>query len=164
MYAGCYQPATEPAPPCPGYLCPPPPPVACSALNETMCLARTDCRTDYCTGCQADAKTFAKCAQPTDPYGPCPTNACLAPCSSLTTLDACGARLDCHSVFFDPGTCGCAVAGCCAHFQKCVDGGKAACTGMVACTIVKPYCELPYVVSYSGSCYEGCVKQTDCAP
>lgn len=161
-FSGCYQPATEPPPPCPGVFCPPPPPVACSALTETMCLARTDCRADYCPGCQA--KSFVKCSLPNDPQPQCPAIKCVAPCSSVTTLADCEARSDCHSVFFDPGTCGCAAAGCCAHFQKCVDGDKAACAGTVACTIVKPYCELPYVVSFSGSCYEGCVKQTDCAP
>jgi hypothetical protein len=127
------------------------------------CLGRGDCRADYCTGCQADAKSFARCAELTDnSNGPCPTIACLDPCSSLTMLADCDARPDCHSVFYDPGTCGCAAAGCCAHFQRCAAGAKAACTGTVACTIVKPYCELPYVVSYSGSCYEGCVKQTEC--
>jgi hypothetical protein len=86
-----------------------------------------------------------------------------AKCSDVTTQAACDARTDCHSVFVDPGTCGCAGAGCCAHFQSCADGDQANCMGPVACTMAMPFCESPYIVSVRGACYEGCVKQTDCA-
>jgi len=89
---------------------------------------------------------------------------CPAPCSAATTLDACEARTDCHSVFQDPGTCGCASAGCCEHFLRCADGDKAMCTGTPLCKIGTPLCDGPYVVAYTATCYEGCVKQTDCAP
>jgi hypothetical protein len=157
-FSGCYQPSTENAPPCPGYPCL----ALCSSLPEGACLARMDCRADYCSGCQT--KTFAQCARATDPPPVCPALKCVAACDAVTTLADCEVRTDCHSVFVDPGTCGCAVAGCCAKFSRCADGDKAMCTGMPLCKIATPFCELPYVVSYTGSCYEGCVKKTDCAP
>jgi hypothetical protein len=86
-----------------------------------------------------------------------------AKCSDVTTQAECDARSDCHSVFVDPGDCGCAASGCCARFQSCADGDQANCDGPVACRMALPHCEPPYIVSVQGSCYEGCVKQTDCA-
>jgi len=32
------------------------------------------------------------------------------------------------------------------------------------CAIVPPHCEQPYVLSYTGICYEGCVRATECMP
>jgi hypothetical protein len=84
-------------------------------------------------------------------------------CSDLTTQAACDARAGCHSVFVDPGTCGCAPSGCCARFDSCADGDKADCTGPALCKMKEPFCESPYTIAFEGSCYEGCVKQTDCA-
>jgi hypothetical protein len=84
-------------------------------------------------------------------------------CGQATTLDACDARPDCHPVYFDPRTCGCAAVGCCAHFQRCAAGKKAKCTGVPSCNAAAPYCEGPYVVSYTDICFEGCVRKTDCA-
>jgi len=85
-------------------------------------------------------------------------------CSSLTTRDACDARPDCHSVFQDRGVCGCAPAGCCTAFSRCADGGKARCSGMIQCGVAPPNCEGPYVVSYTDTCYEGCVLSPECGP
>jgi hypothetical protein len=87
-------------------------------------------------------------------------------CSSLTTLADCQARGDCHAVFTDPGTCGCASAGCCARFSRCADGGKALCTQPtgLGCDIATPFCESPYVLSYTAICYEGCVLSSECGP
>ncbi len=87
-----------------------------------------------------------------------------AVCSSLTTRDACDARSDCHSVFQDRGNCGCAPAGCCTAFSRCADGGKARCSGTIKCVVAPPSCEGPYVVSYTDTCYEGCVLSTECGP
>lgn len=84
-------------------------------------------------------------------------------CIDITTQAACDARTDCHSVFVDPGTCGCAASGCCARFDSCADGDKADCTGPALCKMMEPFCESPYIVAFEGSCYEGCVKQNDCA-
>jgi len=83
----------------------------------------------------------------------------------VTTQDECDARLDCHSVFFDSGLCGCAAVGCCAKFSACAQGQLADCAGAnVDCESVTPHCEGPaYVVSYAGNCYEGCVVPEDCA-
>jgi hypothetical protein len=137
-------------------------PPACSALGEAACLARTDCRTDYCPTCTG--KGFLRCTTTADGPPACAQPRCAAPCSSATTLDACEARTDCHSVFQDPGTCGCAASGCCAKFSFCAAGDQATCTGTPVCKSLAPFCESPYVVAYAGSCYEGCVKKTDCAP
>ena len=107
--------------------------------------------------------------------GGCPGVACpppdagsldaSGPCSTAATAAACDARAGCHSVFFDPNTCGCAALGCCAHFSKCAEGAQAICknTGL-GCTIAQPFCEGPYVIAYSNGCYEGCVRMTECAP
>ena len=86
-------------------------------------------------------------------------------CTLLTTLADCDARSDCHAVFIDPGTCGCGSVGCCAHFSRCADGGKADCKGPAVCKAATPFCEGPgYVVAYANACYEGCVRATACAP
>jgi hypothetical protein len=86
-------------------------------------------------------------------------------CAQVTTLADCDARTDCHSVFFDPGTCNCAPAGCCEHFSKCADGKQAKCTSTgLACAIATPLCDGMYVLSYTASCYEGCVRSSECAP
>lgn len=86
-------------------------------------------------------------------------------CSLVTTDAECQARIDCHSVFFDPGTCGCAASGCCARYSFCADGGWAQCNPVpLACAIATPYCQSPYVVSYRNNCFEGCVRQTECMP
>jgi hypothetical protein len=92
-------------------------------------------------------------------------DAAVGACSQATTQVACEARSDCHPVFSDPGTCGCATPGCCARFSVCADGGKALCTmpATMGCAIATPHCEGPYVVSYSKICYEGCALQTECS-
>ncbi|SRR6266540_7486346 len=85
-------------------------------------------------------------------------------CSAVTTLVVCEARADCHAVFTDPHDCACAALGCCSRFSRCADGDHANCKGPAACDAATPYCEGPFTVAYSGACYEGCVRATDCAP
>ena len=107
--------------------------------------------------------------------GGCPGFACPPPdagivdaggaCSSATTAAACDARTGCHSVFFDPQTCGCATVGCCAHFSACANGAQAVCkSAAILCNSAPPHCEGQYVIAYSNGCYEGCVRMTECAP
>jgi hypothetical protein len=112
--------------------------------------------------------------------GPCPGIACppidagctgaacgvdaSASCADVTTLAACDARTDCHSVFLDLQDCQCGGIGCCARFLRCADGDTAKCSGVVACDALTPHCEGQYVVSYTDACYEGCVRMTECAP
>ena len=161
-FSQCYDPSSEPPPSCPdsGVVCPPP----CSALtDEASCTARSDCRANRCPNCNGGS-SFSACVPATTSAIICPAIACPAPCSIATSQESCDARPDCHSVFVDPGTCGCAAVGCCAHFSRCADG-KPVCTPPAAfsCTIAKPYCEAPaYVVSYAGGCYEGCVPAAAC--
>lgn len=98
----------------------------------------------------------------------CPTDfdaGCKPSCADLTTLAECDARTDCHSVFVDPGTCGCGAPGCCAHFSRCAEGYSTDCSGsMISCTVQAPFCDTPsYVVSYVNGCYEGCVAPKHCS-
>jgi len=141
--------------------CPP----TCAGLDEVSCKGTSGCTPEYCPNCSG-GKTFAGCAPPGGAPFAC-SAACPAPvsCASVATEAACDTRPDCHSVFVDPGTCDCAVAGCCTSFSHCADGSKAACKGTSVCQIATPYCEAPaYVVSYTASCFEGCVRPTECAP
>jgi hypothetical protein len=158
-YKGCYQIGAESPPQCGAVSCPPP----CAGIPEAQCKQLFNCRADYCSAC-GSSQTFARCSLPSDPPAPCPAIACVQTCAQVTTLAQCELRTDCHSVFVDPGTCGCAAVGCCAHFSRCAAGDKARCTGMPACMIVAPHCEGPYVVAYADTCYDGCVQQKDCAP
>jgi hypothetical protein len=140
---------------------------ACSGLDESACTARSDCKAYYCQTSCTGGPTFVACSTPDMPPPiACPAVTCpSSPCSQVTTLAACEARLDCHSVFVDPGTCNCATVGCCAHFSFCATGDQAQCHGAIACAIAQPYCESPaYQVSYANNCYEGCVQAKDCAP
>lgn len=162
MFAGCYDPAHDPAPVCAALsiACPAP----CSILDEASCRQRTDCVAQVCPDCNG-VSNFLGCATLTDAIRSCPAIACPLPCGQVTTKDACEARPDCHSVFVDPRTCGCAALGCCAQFSRCADGDKAICKppSGAACAAVPPVCEGPYVVGYTATCFEGCVQQTDCA-
>jgi hypothetical protein len=94
----------------------------------------------------------------------CPVDASMS-CTDVTTLEACDQRPDCHSVFVDRQDCQCGGIGCCARFLRCADGDTANCSGgAVLCDALTPHCEGQYVVSYTASCYEGCVRMTECAP
>jgi hypothetical protein len=108
------------------------------------------------------------CTPGTGSCGVACTGAQCATCAEADTLEECEARPDCHSVFRDPGDCNCAGVGCCAQFSRCADGDLADCAPQeVQCDGAVPRCENPaYVISYRTdiSCYEGCVKPTDCAP
>lgn len=122
-----------------------------------------------CSGaaCQPDARTDAPSDAPSDGSLPVPDGRAVdtgvAACSALTTEADCRTRSDCHPLFSDPRTCGCATLGCCAVFSKCAEG-KADCKvpAQFTCTMPQPYCEGPYVLAYRAGCYEGCVRSTDC--
>ena len=160
-YAGCYDPARETPPICAtAVACPAP----CSILDEASCRQRTDCVALACPDCNG-GNNFTSCSTLTDTIHSCPAILCPLPCGQVTTKDACEARSDCHSVFVDPHDCTCLALGCCAQFSRCADGDKATCKAPsgVACGAAPPYCESPFVVGYTATCYEGCVQQTDCA-
>ena len=207
-YAACYRSDVSP-PPCIEAGCPAP--VVCSGLDETSCVARSDCRAAYCPACGAGTG-FAGCLTPTEALPQCPATTCPAPCDSfeetqcakngctplycptcsggqvyeacngprdaagcgsecvtsctdLTVQGQCDARTDCHSVFVSNAVADCVVNGGCTFFTHCADGGKASCTGTAACQITAPYCDgTAFVVSYAASCYEGCVRPSECGP
>jgi hypothetical protein len=162
IFGGCYgageQPRSCPLPP----PCPQPPP-ACDGLDEATCKARTDCLPQYCPGC--GGSTFMRCwPGDTKQTWICPAIACIVTCDQVTTLAACEARADCHSVFASSPVCDCATAGCCIVFAACADGDKVSCTPSPACTTPTPPCGPSYVASFpSGSCGD-CVQAKDCAP
>jgi hypothetical protein len=124
----------------------------------------------WCAGCEPGTGACDVVC----PGRPCLIDAAVASdtgsgtCAQLTSQDACEARSDCHSVFYDPGTCGCASPGCCARFSSCKEGAKAVCVspapGTGFCDMVTPVCEGPYVIAYTTYCYEGCVLNTECGP
>jgi len=85
-------------------------------------------------------------------------------CDNLTREAECEARSDCHPVYVDNRDCACDARGCCAQFTVCAEGGQADCRGPATCKVKQPICDGPYVIGYLGSCYEGCVRASDCAP
>jgi hypothetical protein len=48
-------------------------------------------------------------------------------------------------------------------FNRCADGGRANCTGPVACMAPQPNCGPLYNLSYTNVCFEGCVRPSECA-
>ena len=121
--------------------------------------------------CPAGQRWCPGCTPGTGSCGDvCPAIACPAPdagtsasCSEVTTQTECDVRSDCHSVFLPGTTCGCSAVGCCMLFSRCADGGRANCTGPVACMAPQPNCGTLYNLSYTGVCYEGCVRPSECA-
>jgi hypothetical protein len=138
---------------------------SCHGLDETSCKARSDCRTDYCPGCNGTS-AFAGCENPGDPLPQCPAPGCPPPpACSLLSLNDCDARTDCHPVF-EQGACGCAAC-CCMTFKLCSSNGKADCKGPALCNSAPPdcnqqFCNAQYVISYANGCYEGCVLSSEC--
>jgi hypothetical protein len=158
-FAGCIAPG-QPSVQCPAACLGAP----CGELDESVCKTRSDCTPGYCPDCMG-GQTFADCLAAGDAVAcalGCPAQ---EPCADVTTEAACSSRSDCHSVFTDPGTCDCAVAGCCAKFSRCADGATASCKGPALCNIAGPSCESPaFVISYASGCYEGCVRPAECGP
>jgi hypothetical protein len=160
-----------------GCLDPTDPPMICAAdcvqkcpgLDEKTCQMTAGCRADYCPACSPGSTYFANCSDAALPPAQCQPLPCPPPqtCDQVTTLADCDARSDCHSVF-EPGACGCAFC-CCTFFSRCADGAFADCKGPSACNIAPPDCNNPacngeFTVGYSNLCYEGCVRQSACAP
>jgi hypothetical protein len=162
-FFGCYDPATDPPVFCSDdelIECQAP----CSALPETTCRTRPDCRVDTCPTCDGAVRDYVRCAAITEPQLSCPVIPCPLACADMATREACEARSDCHPVFVDESICACAVPGCCARFARCADGATALCKAPpIICDAVAPRCEGPYVNAYSGGCYDGCVLSSDCA-
>jgi len=147
-----------------------PAPTFCNGLDETSCAATSGCQDDYCPNCDG-GQSFVGCSYATNGGFGCPAT-CPAPasCSTVTPQAACDARTDCHSVFGTCLTCDCAAPGCPMFFAMCADGAQASCNGptgnrAVLCMALPPACEGPaFVVSYTATCYEGCVRPTECGP
>lgn len=89
----------------------------------------------------------------------------LLPAGGCEVLDekSCFMRLDCHALFVDNGQlCDCAQAGCCTSFVRCT-AGPAHCSPVMLCGKDDPYCDGPWVVAYSQTCSEGCVRADECS-
>jgi hypothetical protein len=157
-FTGCYDPALDSPPACLAIPCPPP----CSTLDETSCRARTDCQAFTCNPC-GTGTYFAACVVAGANNIGCPAVSCPATCANFADQATCDGSGFCHSLFFDAGNCDCATAGCCTRFSGCADGAKATCAPpQILCKSLSPNCEAPYVLSYTGNCYEGCVAASEC--
>ena len=133
------------------------------ALDEASCKARTDCRVDACPGCNGGS-AFVRCAAPSDPPSRCPAIACPAPCARRPRRSLRGAarlplRVRRHRRLRVRARSVAARASRAAPTAP----ARVCKAPAIICDAVTPYCEGPYVVSYRGSCYEGCVQATDCA-
>jgi len=156
VYSGCYD-TDEQVPVCTGGVaCTLP----CAMANEAVCLDRPECRADYCNPCNS-SPAFAGCVRKGAPPTLCADGACPTVCRQQLDLTSCQAHPECHAVFQPAGACGCAGSGCCTFFSTCADG-PAICVGTALCSVPPPDCEGPYVLSYAGSCYEGCVLASEC--
>ena len=130
--------------------------VGCIAMVQPVCGCNGK---TYNNDCERQVAGVSKKSD-----GACPTgDAGSTTCGQVTTQAECDRRSDCHSVFLPGTTCGCATAGCCELFNRCADGGRANCTGPVACLAPQPACVAPYALSYTNVCFEGCVLQSECA-
>jgi hypothetical protein len=163
VYSGCVGPGDRGD-------CGPCPP-ACGGLDEAACNARGDCQAGYCNWCQQ--RTFVGCGDPGTAFA-CPSGgpACAPlPCAKVTDQLSCDARTDCHSVFGNWQSCGNpTAAGCPITFASCADGGKASCkvpppSSFGFCAVAPPPCEASgYALAYVPTCFEGCVRPTECGP
>jgi hypothetical protein len=157
-FGGCAAPGQQIA-------CGPCPPT-CSALDETACKANSYCHPGYCSTCSG-AQKFNVCLGPME-VAPCPGLMCptVGPCSSVTDQLSCAARIDCHPVFNKCPTCDCPATGCAVDYFVCASGGKASCQAPTSvCGAEPPPCEAHgYVLSWVGTCFEGCVLPSECGP
>lgn len=157
VFEGCHG-GGQGEPSCPDVFCP----SDCRSLDEAACQSMGAlCRVDICPGCRDD-DFFVGCAAPSDPPPPCPPVWC-PPCEELDESQ-CAEDPGCHRVFEqEVEQCLCDSPGCCHVFTGCAEGRTADCRGEnLSCRMVEPYCAGPYVISYEGTCYEGCVLAEDC--
>jgi hypothetical protein len=161
-FAGCYS-AGISGPQCPpgGGACPPS--LLCRELSEAVCPSVPGCAPSYCPACPG--QYFTGCGATDTTPAPCPITSCPPPCASETTLAGCETHAGCHAVFAVQGACSCPTLACCTNFSRCADGARAICKkgDGVTCRVATPSCEEPYVVSYTDTCYEGCVLGNFCA-
>jgi len=111
----------------------------------------------WCPGCRIDEGSCVSGAV-------CPALPCFS-CSAAVDEADCNTFTGCHAVYQDPHDCRCDTLGCCAQYVSCEVGATVDCEGAnVECDSLTPYCENPaFVVSYTPTCYEGCVKPEVCA-
>jgi hypothetical protein len=136
----------------------------CGWLNDPQtCAVSGRCAVATCPGCNG-LVTFAGCTDPGNMAPSCdPAPICVHPCNQINTADGCSLNTTCHPVFWDNQPCSCPTQDCCTHFAFCAPNARAQCIPPpLLCTQPPPVCESGYQVSYSGTCYEGCVKTTEC--
>jgi hypothetical protein len=144
---------------CPAVRCEAP----CSTLSEDDCIAAGPrCAVDACHEC-ANYIVYKGCRDPSAPAFMCPGLGCASTCSGIAECE-CTIAPDCHPVYADPGTCDCALAGCCIGFSRCEEGKNADCDQRdVMCKSTPPACGPNYTPSVSNQCWNDCVKPAECA-
>lgn len=133
--------------------------VVCEGLDERSCSVAPGCVQHYCPTCTG--RRFQLCGVDGGPIPDCARPQCDCP-----ELDeaSCDASAGCHAVYVDSDVCGCPTPGCCATFLRCA-WGPADCAGLdLSCRAQAPLCQGPYVISYEGTCYEGCALREACNP
>jgi hypothetical protein len=131
----------------------------CMGLQEQMCLTTHGCEAHYCMGC--NSTFFSGCTETGAPPPPCPLIVCPV-CTAHADETSCRADSNCHPVFADQTPCTCSPVGCCMHYSFCAEGRPALCMGTPTCGQAPPLCEGNYQISYTQTCYEGCVTPDEC--
>jgi len=132
--------------------------------TRAACEADAACVVGGCPDCEGGTDFQGCYAVGQAPEIACPAIACAPSCEEITTEQSCESQPGCHGVYQDPGNCLCAGLGCCIQFARCA-ADPIACqppSGGITCKRLQPSCEGDYVLAYSESCYEGCVKRTRC--
>ena len=131
-----------------------------SVTDEASCTARTDCRADYLSRLQRRQLRSPLLRRPERSARPVSGHRVPGAVRAGDDARTRATRAPTATPSSSTGACACAALGCCARFSRCADG-TAVCTAPRdhLRRASKPYCEGPYVVSYSGSCYEGCVQR-----
>jgi hypothetical protein len=132
----------------------------CDGLDQAACAANPSCQTNFCPACN-NQQIYVGCTEVGGPPPVCPAIVCPG-CGLHTDELSCAQDTTCHPVYMDQIPCTCSPIGCCMQFWFCAEGPRAICQGTPTCAQPAPVCEGDYTVSFTSTCYEGCVHPTEC--
>jgi hypothetical protein len=128
-------------------------------MTQDQCQAAPGCAVALCANC-VGVQSFFACYEQNQSPPACGPPMCPA-CDTYQDDMTCEGSGYCHSVFVSEAPPACVRD--CTRFARCADGPKAMCAGMPGCAQPSPYCEPGVVVvSYTQTCYEGCVRPAEC--